>query len=152
MGEEPVPPEPRITRVNSPGADVAANWLESGLLAGACRGSRLSVNGPGVVGGGGGAVGMAAGGGGTLVPGGVPPPKILVNSPGVRVDGELVGSEVIGDSAGVANGFRNNRVNSPGCGFSETSGGRGGAGAVGIIGGGEMGGGDIIGGGALGWL
>ena len=139
--------------MNSPGADDAP-CVVSGLFVGGCRGSRLSVKGPGVEeggGGGGGGAGIEAGGGGLPVPAGVPPPKIRVNSPGVRVDCEVVGREVNGDSAGVASGLRNSRVNSPGCGFSDTSGG-GGAGAGCAIGGDNTGGGAIMGGGVLGWL
>ena len=80
-------------------------------------------------------------GGAVLEAGGIPPPKIRVNSPGAPPAGEDPGSEVIGDSAGgVARGLRNNRVNSPGCCFSDASG--EGIAAAGVA----------MGGGSLGWL
>jgi hypothetical protein len=93
---------PRTTRVNSPGAADAPKGVTSGLLVDACRGSRLSVNAPGA--GTERGTGAEAAGRGVLADGGILP-KIRVNSPGGRVEGEDVGSEFIGDSAGWARGL-----------------------------------------------
>ena len=123
VADEEPPAGPRITRVNSPGASDAPKSDASGLPGAAFRGSRLSVKEPGADAGTGGGAGGGTAGGAVLETGGVPPPKIRVNSPGAPPAGEDFGSEVMGDSAGgVARGLRNNRVNSPGCCFSDASG------------------------------